>query len=102
MVEEAPVYEIVPPERWTKSYYLKRALVNGFNSHRYIVNEKRGFSRVALPVKSTVAVLSYALAAPFCACLGSHVLMNCLERGCHHLSRLLAMLGIELVKTRDF
>ncbi|MBN1363504.1 MAG: glycosyltransferase family 2 protein [Syntrophaceae bacterium] len=101
-VEEAPVYEIVPPERWTKSYYLKRALVNGFNSHRYNVNEKRGFSRVTVPVKSTVALLVYGVAAPFCACLGSHVLINCLERGCHHLSRLLAMLGIELVKKRNF
>jgi len=101
-VEEAPVYEIVPPERWTKSYYLKRALVNGFNAHRYSVNEKLGFSRVTIPVKSTFALLVYAIATPFCACLGSHVLINCLERGCHHLSRLLTMLGIELIKKRNF
>jgi len=101
-VEEAPVYEIVPPERWVKSYYLKRALVNGFNAHRYSVKKELGLSRVTVPVKSAVAMLYYALATPFCACLEGHVLMNCLERGCHHLSRLLAMLGIELVKKRNF
>lgn len=101
-VEEAPVYEIVPPERWTKSYYLKRALVNGYNAYRYSVSQMRGFSWMMVPIKSIGALLSYALAVPFCACLGTHVLMNCLERGGHHLSRLLAMLGIELVKKRNF
>jgi succinoglycan biosynthesis protein ExoM len=101
-VEEAPVYEIVPPERWTKSYYLKRALVNGFNSYRYRVGRKDGLSKVTIPLKSIFVLLVYATAVPFCSCLGSHMLMNCLERGCHHLSRLLAMLGIELVKKRDF
>jgi len=101
-VEEAPVYEIVPPERWKKSYYLKRALVNGFNSHKYSVSKISGFSRFMVPVKSIGALLAYTLAAPFCACLGSHALMKYLEKGCHHLSRLLAMLGIELVKKRNF
>lgn len=101
-VEEASVYEIVPPERWTKSYYLKRALLHGLNAHRNSVGRMRRLSRVTVPVKSTVALLTYTIAVPFCACLGSHVLMNCLEKGCHHLSRLLAMLGIELIKKRNF
>jgi len=101
-VEEAPVYESVPPERWTKHYYLKRALVHGYNAHRNSVGELRGFARVLVPLKSIAALLAYTMALPFCACLGSHVLVKCLERGGHHLSRLLAMLGIELVKKRDF
>lgn len=101
-VEEAPVYEIVPPERWTKNYYLKRALVNGFNAHKNSRGQMRGLSRVMVPLKSTGALLAYALATPLCACLGSHVLVSCLERGGHHLSRLSAMLGIELVKKRNF
>jgi len=101
-VEEAPVYEVVPPERWKKSYYLRRAMVNGFNSGRYRVSEQCFFSRLTLPVKSTVAVLSYAVGVAFSACLGGHVLMKCLEKGCYHLSRLLGMAGIELIKKRDF
>lgn len=101
-VEEAPVYEIVPPERWTKSYYLKRALVQGANSHRSSLREMSGSSRVTLHLKSTGALLAYALAVPFCAFLGSHVLLDCLQRGGYHFSRLLAMMGIELLKKRDF
>ena len=92
----------MPPERWAKSYYLKRALVNGFNAHRNSRGQIHGLSQIIVPVKSITALLVYALAIPFCACLGSHVLVKCLERGGHHLSRLLAMLGIELVKKRDF
>lgn len=101
-VEEAPVYEIVPPERWTKRYYLRRALVNGYNSHKNNAGRTAGFSQVTAALKSTTAVLVYGAAAPFCACIGSHILVNCLERGGHHLSRLCAILGIELVKKRDF
>ena len=101
-VEEAPVYEIVPPERCTKSYYLKRALIQGFNSYRSSLLEMSGPSRVILYLKSTGALLAYALAVPFCAFLGSHVLVDCLQRGGYHFSRLLAMMGIELLKKRDF
>jgi succinoglycan biosynthesis protein ExoM len=101
-VREAPVYEIVPPERWTKSYWLRRALVNGYNSYGNSRDQMQGIDRIIMPVKSAVAVVVYALASPVCACLGTHMLMQCLERGCHHMSRLSAMMGIELVKKRDF
>jgi len=101
-VEEAPVYEIVPPERWAKSYYLKRALVNGYNSHKYSRSHKSMFSKIMAPIKTTMDAMIYAFAFPFCACMGTHVLMHCLEKGGHHLSRLFAMVGIELVKKRNF
>ena len=100
-VAEAPVYEIVPPERWLRSYYLKRALVYGVNSQKYTASEMHGISLVLIPLKSIIAVLTYFLVIPFCACLGNHVMMNYLERGAHHLSRLLAMLGFELIKKKD-
>lgn len=101
-VEEAPVYEIVPPERWTKSYYLKRALVNGFNSYRNSQGEGGALSRISLPVKPLIATVAYAFAVPVCACLGTHYLMNCLIRGGHNFSRLCAMFGVQLVRKRDF
>jgi len=101
-VEEAPVYENVPPERWTRSYYLRRALVIGFNAYRNTSGDFRGLSRVAMPLRSIAAMIVYAMAIPFCACLGSHLLVKCLEGGGYHLSWLCAFLGIELVKKRDF
>lgn len=101
-VAEAHVYEIVPPERWKKSYYLKRALINGYNAHTYSKNEKRGLAYLLVTLKSLIALAGYALALPVFAIMGSHVLMKYLEKGAHHLSRLLAMFGIELAKKRNF
>ena len=101
-VEEAPVYEDVPPERWKKTYYLKRALLQGFNAHRNSISETRGIPRILVPIKSFAALGAYIVAIPFAACLGTDKFVKCLEGGGHHLSRLCAMLGIELVKKRDF
>lgn len=101
-VEEAPVYEIVPPERWSKSYFLRRALVNGFNSQKYMARERNKLKSIAAIFKSAIAFPVYTVIAPICACMGTHVLMNCMERGFYHLSRLAAVFGIELWKKRDF
>jgi succinoglycan biosynthesis protein ExoM len=101
-VEEAPVYEIVPPERWSKSYFLRRALVNGFNSRKYMARERNKLKSIAAILKSAIALPVYTVIAPVCACIGTHVLMNCMERGFYHLSRLAAVFGIELWKKRDF
>jgi len=100
--EEAPVYEIVPPERWTKSYYLKRALVHGFNAHRNNLTLMRGLSRLVVPFKLAGALVAYSLAMPLLAFVGTHAMMKYAEKGAHHLSHLAAMLGIELIKKRDF
>lgn len=95
---EAPVYEIVPPARQTKNYYIKRALVNGYNSQKYA----RGTIKIAAPLKSAIALLLYTLICPFAVASGTHRFMQCLEKGCYHLSRLLASFGIEVLKRRNF
>jgi succinoglycan biosynthesis protein ExoM len=97
-VEEAPVYEVVPPERWEKSYYIKRALVNGFNARKYAV----GASILTVPIKSIMALTAYILVLPFSLFLGTHRVIQCLERGSYHLSRVFAVFGIELVNKRNF
>jgi succinoglycan biosynthesis protein ExoM len=101
-IEEASVYEFVPPERWTKSYYIKRALINGFNFQRYSIQQPFEFSKIASPIKSMAALLAYTIACPICAILGQHRLMQCLEKGTYHLSRVFAIFGIELLKKRIF
>ena len=101
-VEEAPVYEIVPPERQTKSYYLKRTLIQASNERRYRAPLLRGLSRVLVPMKSIAALLVYTLILPFCVFVGSHAVMKFTEKVTYHLSWLLAMLGIDLAKKRNF
>jgi len=101
-VEEAPVYEIVSPERWTKYYYIKRALVNGYNSHKYKTYRRGSMRQIASAIKSTGAVIAYTLAMPASALIGTHMVVKFAEKGSHHLSQLFAMIGIELVKKRSF
>lgn len=101
-VEEAPVYEIVLPERMQKSYYLKRAMVNGYNAHKYDVHKNNILALLIVPLKSIIALVIYMIILPVAALLGSYHVIKYLEKGLHHTSRLFAMLGIELVKRRTF
>jgi glycosyltransferase involved in cell wall biosynthesis len=101
-VQEGQVYEIVPPARQTWNYWIRRSLVNGFNSHKYTASEKSSLPALKANLKSAIALVAYAAATPFCAVLGSHHLINCLQRGGYHLSRLCAICGCELWKKRDF
>ncbi len=100
-VEEAPVYEVVPPARWTRKYWIKRALVNGFNARRYALDMSLA-RQAGLTARSLGAALVYTAALPLCACLGQHRLIRCAEKGAYHLSRACASFGIELWKRRDF
>lgn len=101
-VEEARVFETVPPERWSKSYFLRRALVNGYNARKYLAAGNSLTSSATAVVKSALVSGAYAIGFPVCYILGPHVWMKCLEGGAYHLSRLAAFLGIELHKRRDF
>lgn len=100
-VEEAPVYEIVPPERQAKSYYLKRALLQASNERRFRAPLLRGLSRVLVPMKSITALLVYTMILPFCVFIGSHAVIKNAEKAAYHLSWLLAMLGVDLAKKRN-
>jgi succinoglycan biosynthesis protein ExoM len=101
-VEGAPVHESVPPERWTKSYHLRRAVVGGYNAYTNYRSDIRGIRHLTIPLKSAVAAAGYIIALPFAALLGSHRLMKCLLGEAYHLSFLGAVLGIEIIKKRNF
>ena len=101
-VSEAPVYETVGPDRWSKNYFLRRALVNGFNSHKYGRSRANVIGVSSQTIKSALLLPAYAISTPFSACLGAHVLINCMEKLYYHASRVVAVFGIELWKKRDF
>lgn len=101
-VAEGLVYESVPPERWIKKYYLRRALANGFNAHKVQRTQPWNLSRILTPLKSAAAVCVYALVLPFTPLFGDHVLVKVLEKGGHHLSRLFATFHVQLLKQRGF
>lgn len=100
-VEEAPVYEIVPPERQTKSYYLKRAVLQASNERKYSAPLLHGLSRVYIPMKVMIALLLYSLMLPLSTFVGSHAVIKYTEKWAYHMSWLLTMMGFNLAKKRN-
>ena len=81
---EAPVLEVVPPERWKRRYMLRRALLRGQN--------EKGMLTVGSVAKSLVAVAVYTLLLPVLVFFGQSVLMRFLIRLFDHLGKLLGAL----------
>jgi glycosyltransferase involved in cell wall biosynthesis len=98
--EEAPAYELVPPERMRAAYYLRRALLQGGISLGYNLNSNRLIDRLKIAVKCSAAVLAYTLALPFAYLTGSHRAIRLLVKLCHHLGRLSMLLGCPIMKER--
>jgi hypothetical protein len=100
--EDAPVYELVPEARLRRRYHLKRALLQGSVSLKYATEHASvpGVLRVA--AKALAAILVYTFALPLLFLLGEHVGMKFLIKDCHHIGRLLAILGLSYSATRDF
>lgn len=92
----AVVYELVPPLRCKRSYQIKLALLRGGNSLKH----REG--RVRNLVKSFIAIPVYGFALPFLFVAGDHHFMKYLIKFFDHTGRLLALLGINPVKKRDF
>ena len=91
---EGITYETVPPERWTRSYMLKRALLRGKN----IIKHPTG--KMGLLARSVVAAPIYAILLPFTLLFGQHVFMKYGIKFCDHAGRLLAMCGLNPVSER--
>jgi glycosyltransferase involved in cell wall biosynthesis len=90
---EAVVYEVVPPQRWTRSFMLKRALLRGA-----ITLQSPAFGPRSLAV-SLIAVPVYAIGLPFALLLGQHRFMDLLVRICDHLGKVMAFVGLKPVKS---
>jgi len=87
---EAPVYEVIPPERWKKSFMLRRALLRGTNP---------SFTKLSV-AKSLFAIPVYTLSLPFLWLFGPHVFMKYLLKDCDHLGRVLSFLGFRVIKDK--
>jgi len=86
---EALVYEVVPPARWKRTYLLRRALLFG---SMWGVHDNPAQRDI---VKSVIAIPAYMAALPFALLLGHHWFMRLLVKLCHHLGKMLSLLGID-------
>ena len=87
---EAPVYEVVPPERLTKSFMIRRALLRG----------KRPYLRPSDIIKSVVAIPIYTFMLPFLFFRGQHIFMKYLIKDFDHLGKVLAVCGFKVIKQK--
>ena len=93
--DSAPVHELVPANRCTWRFQIRRALLRGSNFPKHPAN------RVKNIAKSLIAVPLYTLAMPVFAVSGSHVLLKFVIKLADHSSRLLAFSGIVLANERE-
>lgn len=93
--DEAVVYELVPPERCTSKYLLRKALLRGSNFLKHPTD------RVKNLLKSFVAVPLYGMLLPFMFLAGHHHFMKYLVKLCDHTGRIVMLLGIQIVRERE-
>ena len=93
---EAIVYETVPLERQKRLYYIKRALTRG-------AGEAKHQPLVSIPTfKSCAAAGLYALLAPCVFFFSQSLFLRYSVKACDHWGKLLAYLGIYIVKERPY
>jgi glycosyltransferase involved in cell wall biosynthesis len=91
---EAVAYEIIPPNRWKRSFMLKRALLRGKIS---LVHPTAGSLEV---LKSAIAIPAYLITLPFLLLVGQHIFMKYLVKTFDHAGRLLAFVGVDPIKDK--
>jgi glycosyltransferase involved in cell wall biosynthesis len=91
---EALVYEVTPPPRQRRSYYLRRALLRG------VVQSDRSPLMSLDTLKSLFASIAYTLALPLLFIFHNRLFMPILIRNFDHIGKILARCGIKPVKWR--
>jgi len=89
---EAEVFEVIPPARWTRSYYLKKALLQGA---AFALRPDCGARSI---LKSAVAIPLYVAALPFALLAGQHHFMTLMVKLCDHAGKLLFKMGINPIR----
>ena len=96
--DEAIVYEFVPVERLKKNYYYKKALLRG----RVSLRHPSSMVKIYYVMKSTIAFILYSLALPFFYIYGEHIFIKYMIKYFNHLGMLLSVVGINLVREKNF
>ncbi len=91
---EGIVYESVPRERLSRSYFLKRAILRGKNILKQPVGRER------LIAKSIIATPLYLVMLPFTLPFGPHIFMKYCIKLCDHAGRIMEILKLNPIDER--
>jgi glycosyltransferase involved in cell wall biosynthesis len=94
--DEAVAYETQPPERLTRKYHLRRALLRGSIAYAHAP------AKMPAVLTSVVAFGLYTAALPLLQISGHHNFMKYLVKDCDHIGRILACLGYKVEKHMKF
>jgi len=95
---EALVYETVPPERWEKSYYIKKFLrIGGLSGEK----TRKTPDLMYLLIKVVIAFILYMVALPFSLLLGKHIYVKCLIKVAYNFSWLAGFCGYVIIRNKD-
>lgn len=97
--DQAVVYETVPPERWSRCFYLKRAFLRGSASHHGL-KKLNTMQETTVLLKSLIAFCAYSIAFPIVLPLGERFWMGVSDRYFNHMGRLTAAAGIHVFDRR--
>jgi succinoglycan biosynthesis protein ExoM len=89
---DAVVFETIPPNRWTRIYQVRRALLQGACE---CLQPNCGAKSIS---KSVVAIPLYAVALPFSLAFGQHIFMSLVEKMSYHAGKLLKLVGIDPIQ----
>jgi succinoglycan biosynthesis protein ExoM len=99
--EEAPVYEIVLPERFRRAYYVQKSLRIGGLSGAKIHDLKSG--KWPLLLKSGCAIAGYGVLSVASAAVGPHAVMKRFTKMVYHLGRVAGGLGfVPITKRQEY
>lgn len=96
--DEAEVFELVPPERWTGSYYVKRRLLSGTITGQRLRGRKGGAAR--LIVSNLVMFVACLCGALPSLLLPKHLRVLVLQKLAYCCGVITAYFGMPLVKQR--
>ena len=98
----SPVYEIIPPNRCKKRYFLQRALLQGSISLKYYGNIIKIKDKIFIFFKSMTAIFIYSFILPFSFFIGFHTFFKYLIKDFHHISRIFGLCRISFIRERNF
>jgi hypothetical protein len=97
--DEAVVYEMVPPNRWSVAYHVKRYLRSGTLDGERI--RARGLASKGLIARSALVLCVCSAVAPFLGLLRKQAATRILQKVAYCVGIITAYHGVSLLRDRD-
>lgn len=99
--DEAIVYEEVPADRLTLTYFMKRSRLIGFMSYYYYKDTRSSIKNIIEFFKSCVALVIYLILLPLFLAWGYHHFANLMIRIHYHKAIIMTFMGALKIEKRD-